>query len=575
MITSDDVYIDSSRISHIVDRIHSAAYDSWSRNDVISTYGKSPIDLGRIVRRSDQIYDAETAANTAKFVLTAIKHGNKLLADLPKLAVDPSWDKTYRSDGLITRWFDRDIEDWIVVKRSAIQRELADYLQPTPDDAQYIPSDRHIQLFFINEQLSKSFTGNPANGILQRALWTARRARLIADIAGMSNVNIIDSYSNPKSDGVYIPLNLSGARAIPKIISAIESAITAKPSRHEYETYRSIMLSDQADYQRITDAKRIKHAGERFAKYWDSLKSTKVAQSAGDAHLEFAQIPILPSGTASSRTWGIEIETTRAGDTSRPAGWTSEYDGSLPDSDSGECNCDCDDCYNGDHCDDTMYDCHYNDSDAESREFVSPILSHFNSTGLQRICNDLGTDPDERSEPGIHVHVGASDLSVSDISNLLLSYSAIERFFEPLLHRKVRNYCKPTTTDALRWWLAKAREIRRLKPDSIPGVSDVVYEMPHDRYYDVNVQALTKHGTIEFRSMGAWYDYDHLVRWAWIVRELVNVSKLGIDQREWTSCNGIADVVALLRKYGSEMPDNSLIEEAFSGKEMQLTATQQ
>jgi hypothetical protein len=58
--------------------------------------------------------------------------------------------------------------------------------------------------------------------------------------------------------------------------------------------------------------------------------------------------------------------------------------------------------------------------------------------------------------------------------------------------------------------------------------------------------------------MGAWYDYAHLVRWAWFAREMVNVSKLGIDQREWTSCRSITDVIKLLRKYGSEMPSNDL-----------------
>jgi hypothetical protein len=58
--------------------------------------------------------------------------------------------------------------------------------------------------------------------------------------------------------------------------------------------------------------------------------------------------------------------------------------------------------------------------------------------------------------------------------------------------------------------------------------------------------------------MGPWYDYDYLVRWAWFVREMVNVSKLGIAQREWTACQTLDDVIALLRKYGTEMPSNQL-----------------
>jgi hypothetical protein len=99
-----------------------------------------------------------------------------------------------------------------------------------------------------------------------------------------------------------------------------------------------------------------------------------------------------------------------------------------------------------------------------------------------------------------------------------------------------------------------------------------VYDSPADRYSDVNLHALAKHGTIEFRAMGAWYDYDYLVRWAWLVREMVNVSKLGIAQREWTACKTLDDVIALLRKYGSELPSNQLFADKSPERvEMSLT----
>jgi hypothetical protein len=69
---------------------------------------------------------------------------------------------------------------------------------------------------------------------------------------------------------------------------------------------------------------------------------------------------------------------------------------------------------------------------------------------------------------------------------------------------------------------------------------------------DVNTQALRGHGTIEFRAMGPYYDYDHLVRWAWFVRQMVVVSRLDLPQQVWNACTSLTDVIDLLRKYGNE-----------------------
>jgi hypothetical protein len=90
----------------------------------------------------------------------------------------------------------------------------------------------------------------------------------------------------------------------------------------------------------------------------------------------------------------------------------------------------------------------------------------------------------------------------------------------------------------------------------VPEPRDICENQPASRYQDVNVHAIYKHGTVEFRSMGPYYNYDHLVRWAWFCRELVNVSKLGIEQREWTRCRSLTDAITLLRKYGTELPSD-------------------
>lgn len=293
---------------------------------------------------------------------------------------------------------------------------------------------------------------------------------------------------------------------------------------------------------------------ENFTKYWSSLK--RVVQAVVDADevkAAWATIPIQPKGTLASRTWGIEIETVQADKTSRPLGWDERGDGSLEPIDYN-CECGCEDCEDPDtHC---GYDDCY-DSDSTCAEFVSPILRYFNSQGLMNLCGDLENLP-VNTTPGIHVHVDGNDLTVTDVARLIRAYSVVSSFITPLTQRKVTNYCKDVSTDNLAHWLGASRAMR--KQMSSDRAVDVAYHQPDDRYHDLNLQALRAHGTIEFRVMGPIYNYDHLVRWAWFCREMVNVSRLDLPQSTWTAVRSMADVLAILTKYGSESTPESWLD---------------
>ena len=574
MLTAEDVVVNDDAIGKVMHRIHrqSEPTVNWdgSVTWLVHSYGKNAIDMSKLTQNASAITSAEIAEHNARFVISAYKHGDAFVKKLPSLLADPNWDMTFKSAGLVSHWQNNAISTFISVRQEAFNRELQGFFEPVKVRS-YQPSDR-FAFVPVRSELTKDFSGNPDNGIIQRALWAIRRNQLMNDIVRTTGtVEVYDSTLKPDGssvDAYQIANSLDGYNSIAKIKLTMAEILTLRPQRYEYENMRSILLRDQERYQ-ASRAQRERHmAGEKFASYWNSLKQEIQSQDPGIAHLEFSAIPMMPPETPSSRTWGIEIETVRADQTSRPAGWTATTDGSLPGGDNSYCDCSCNECYDSDHCNDREESCY--DDDSSSLEFVSPILNSFNSSGLRQLCTDLGVDPDEDSSPGIHVHVGASDLSVADVTNVMLSYSAIEQLLLPLLHRKTFNYCKATSSDTLRWWLAKVRDYRKMNPDAHMEPSRLAYDAPNDRYLDVNLLSLSKHGTIEFRAMGAWYDYDHLSRWAWLVRELVNVSKLGIDQREWTRCRSIADVVALLRKYGSEIPDNTLIDDAISSKDFDL-----
>lgn len=553
-LSVDDIEVNAD-VQRIIDALDEAIRYQNAGHDRTSSLGKvtsTAIDLQHYTQHVRDIETREQSVALAKFAIRSYVFATKFIEHLPKLVVDGA--ESYSYNGITYQFGSR--YKFYKLKQEAVLRELYPYLQPTsPNALNY--------MYFVNPKLTSEYTGNPDNGVLDRAVWLARRNAIRSSL----RLNDIDVYDDGRVNiGIMYRDNLSATLQI------FETHTAYKPTAQDVYELRDELLREQTYRQERVDRDRRAEAATKFANYWNSLKDSREPQRVVDVAIDLDTIPIAPAGTASSRTWGIEIETVRANQVNRhnlPSGWEDTYDGSLPSSDCGEyCDCACDGCTSdyGDHCYEHDDDCHYDcsDNDTKSREFVSPILSSFNSRGLLSLCTDLGTRPDEAYQAGIHVHVGADDLTVFDVTRLLVAYSAIERLIEPALHRKERDYCKPMGTDQLRWWLGRLREWRRLNPDKLPTprqVLDAEAYAARDRYVDVNLQALTKHGTIEFRAMGAWYDYDHLVRWAWIVRELVNVSKLGIDQREWTTTKTMADVIAILRKYGSELPDSQLFAE--------------
>jgi hypothetical protein len=399
----------------------------------------------------------------------------------------------------------------------------------------------------------ESYWGNIDTPMLLRALWRTRHdyfARF--SDAGISTVIHANkaylAVYNGNRDSAMLSNAVSGVR---QAAERLRQPMSPAYRREEVERQAQHLASK-------VEVKQVFHR-DFMEDFWSVIKQQKgglvpTLEAASD---EWEAIPLHQAGVATSRTWGIEIETVHAERTSRPAGWDSHSDGSLSsDSISGECSCDCDSCYDDDHCDDRHSDCLLNSS-GSCREFVSPILNSFNSHGLRKLCADIGAD-ESNTTPGIHVHVGAKDLTVSDVAHLLLAYGIVNRLITPLYRRKSFGYCAETGGNTVLWWLREARKYHKAHTTdrhSLPVPADIAYAQ-HDnsRYHDVNTQSLSKHGTIEFRAMGPYYSYDHLVRWAWFCREMVNVSRLHLPQRVWTACNSVADVIQVLRTYGSESP---------------------
>lgn len=353
------------------------------------------------------------------------------------------------------------------------------------------------------------------------------------------------------------------------MISALESF---KPTLEQLRQARNqiLVLRQHEDRMQLKQLSR-----GNFQSFWSSMKANALAKvSQDEVEISFSSIPILPAGTASSRTWGIEIEVVAAARTSRPRGWDARGDGSLePAEYESECECGCDDC--------CEYDSHCGYDDCQSGdcvEYVSPILNHFNSDGVRRICADLEGAPCNDS-PGIHIHVGASDLTAPDIARLVVAYSAVSPYIWPVMHRERVNYCRDITSDTIAYWLSIAKDVALQKFE----IADQHYsqprylqnEQPDDRYHDLNLKALGAHGTVEFRALGPIYDYEHIIRWAWFCREMVNISRLPLPQSTWTNVRSMADVIKVLQTYGREQLPDGVLKLYLKGDNLELERSEE
>jgi hypothetical protein len=370
-----------------------------------------------------------------------------------------------------------------------------------------------------------------------------------------------------KSDALYVSMN--NAISLARFVWAVEAI---KPSRELLLAFKNDVIQQDNRALLLLERERKNISNQNFTKYWSDMKSRlELFVKKDEVVASFNEIPLLPTGTRTSRTWGIEVEVVQAHLTSNPRGWDERGDGSLSSYDDDHCDCGCDDCDNSNHC--GYDDC--GNEDTDTAEFVSPILRSFNSAGLRHLCDDLDGSG-VNSTPGIHIHVGADNLTMPDFARLVASYSAISPFIWPLMERDARNYCRDITTQNVSYWLGKVRDWDK------QGLANTVQhdyqlqsmlqqaigEQPDDRYHDLNLQAFRQHGTVEFRAMGPTYNYEKLVRWAWMCRELVNVSKLNLPQDTWTGVRSMSDIVSLLRKYGSEQLPANVTKLYTSGDEM-------
>jgi hypothetical protein len=154
-------------------------------------------------------------------------------------------------------------------------------------------------------------------------------------------------------------------------------------------------------------------------------------------------------------------------------------------------------------------------------EVVSPILSGTaGMTALKTVADALNAAGATANKTcGIHVHVGASDLSIDEIKMIVKRYSSFETVIDsymPVSRRASNNQYLKSMSDWSAYYGAALAECQTVAAMSARG---------WDRYYKINLAAFVRQGTIEFRQHSGSVSSEKIGNWVLFVLNFVEVSR--------------------------------------------------
>lgn len=257
-----------------------------------------------------------------------------------------------------------------------------------------------------------------------------------------------------------------------------------------------------------------------------------------------------------TRPWGFEIEA--------PQGWKIPYsdipselnattDGSVhseisyaPD----ECECDCEECDHSCDCDNCDIRNGYNELEHCGSAECQPGYNEFSSEGplreslpdsLVNLCKLLdGTEQNDSA--GVHVHVEAKDLNCLEISRVLRIYANLTPLMTAIAGRTSERMAADMNSEQGK------DTIENLYNSGTTRWQDVRMYNYH-RYQAVNVTALPKYGTLEFRQMACNFDAKQVASWGRLHRGLISAVKAGLRPFETESVETLADYLRILSRY--------------------------
>lgn len=174
-------------------------------------------------------------------------------------------------------------------------------------------------------------------------------------------------------------------------------------------------------------------------------------------------------------------------------------------------------------------------------ECVSPVLKGTNGKASLRnalhTLNQAGASVNRSC--GLHVHIGASDLTPEQYANVFINYFHLEVLIDSFMansrRRSHNQYCK------------SLRDHNELV--DCHSIEDVRMVLHRDRYHKVNPMSYDRHKTIEFRQHQGSTDYRKISNWVSFCGKLVKWSKKNRLTTDITTVDEIPFLTATEKRF--------------------------
>lgn len=164
-----------------------------------------------------------------------------------------------------------------------------------------------------------------------------------------------------------------------------------------------------------------------------------------------------------------------------------------------------------------------------SQELVSPILNGNNGlNSLKTLCDALASvDARVNRSCGLHVHIGAANMTDEHYCRLVRNYQAIERAID--------TFMAPSRRANNSQW---CHSLQGINFANCTTKRQIAAAMGFDRYYKCNAVAYDRHQTIEFRQHQGTTDYEKISHWVKFLAALVEYS----FKNECPTCTAIEEI---------------------------------
>lgn len=168
-------------------------------------------------------------------------------------------------------------------------------------------------------------------------------------------------------------------------------------------------------------------------------------------------------------------------------------------------------------------------------ELVSPILE--GEEGLKevkKVCKALKeVNAKVNSSCGLHVHINASDFTITTWKHLLVNYARLEKIIDRFMpqSRRDNRYCRGFSE-------IRDFENRIMAAESVDDIRSIL----QTRYRKINADAYVRHGSIEFRQHGGTTDFEKIHYWVRFLESLVKYSE-SAGLFDGTTVNDLAGIL--------------------------------